>query len=131
MSRAEVAWRASDQVRRAAWSRRQVTREQLVKAALPPTGERRFTAVLPRETAARIPEEAKAAVLASADRLLCGEWEVLGVVRTDMVQPDWVRDPGTGRRSAPDRYAFRLDPRSEEHAGNVKHAWQISRLHHL
>ena len=29
MSPAEVAWRARDQVLRAAWSRRQVTREQL------------------------------------------------------------------------------------------------------
>ena len=69
-------------------------------SAPPPAGDRKFSAVLPRETAASVPAEAKAAVLASADRLLRGEWEVLGVVRTDMVRPDWFRDPVTGRRSA-------------------------------
>ena len=41
-----------------------------------------------------------------------GEWEVLGVARTDLVAPDWFRDPVTGRRSAPDRYAFRINQRS-------------------
>ena len=60
-----------------------------------------------------------------------GEWEVLGVLRTDLVQPDWFRDPVTGRRSAPDRYAFRINHRSEEQTGNVKQVWEISRLQHL
>ena len=63
--------------------------------------------------------------------MLRGEWEVLGVVRTDMERPDWFRDPVTGRRSAPDRYAFRIDHRSEEQTGNVKQVWEISRLQHL
>ena len=31
---------------------------------------------------------------------------MLGVVRTDMECPDWFFDPVTGRRSAPDKYAF-------------------------
>ena len=52
-------------------------------------------------------------------------------LRTDLVQPDWFRDPVTGRRSAPDRYAFRIDHRSEEQVGNVKQVWEISRLQHL
>ena len=86
---------------------------------------------MPREAAASVSAEAKAAVLASADRLLSGEWEVLGVVRTDMVRPDWFRDPVTGRRSHPDRYAFRVDHRSEEEVGNVKQVWEISRMQHL
>ena len=77
------------------------------------------------------PEEARAAVLDSADQLLRGEWEVLGVVRTDLVRPDWFRDPVTGRRSAQDRYAFRVDHRSEEQVGNVKQVWELSRLQHL
>ena len=47
------------------------------------------------------------------------------------MQPDWFRDPVTGRRSAPDRYAFRIDHRSEEQVGNVKQVWEISRLQHL
>ena len=130
MSPAEVVWRARDQVLQAAWSRRQVTREQL-KVGEPQAGDRRFSAVLPRQTASRVPDEAKAAVLASADGLMHGEWEVLGVVRTDMVRPDWFRDPLTGRRSDPDRYAFRVDHRSEAEVGNVKQVWEVSRMQHL
>ena len=131
MSPAEVAWRARDQVLAAAWSRRQVRREELLNIAPPPTGERRFSAVLPAEVAARVSPDTKAAVLASADGLLRGEWEVLGVTRTDMVRPDWFRDPVTGRRSAPGRYAFRIDHRSDAQVGNIKQVWEISRLQHL
>ena len=51
--------------------------------------ERRFTSVLPPDAASLVPEHARAALIADADRLLKGEWEMLGVVRTDMAQPDW------------------------------------------
>ena len=131
MSPAEVPWRARDQVLRLAWSRRQVRPGQVAAAAPQPAGEHRFAATLPPGTAARVPEEARKAILDSADRLLRGEWEVLGVFRTDLVRPDWFLDPVTGRRSAPDQYAFRVDHRSEEHVGNVKQVWEISRLQHL
>ena len=69
-------------------------------------GAQRFTAVLPPGTAARVPEEARKPVLAAADRLMRGEWETLGVVRTDLERPDWFRDPVTGRRSAPGSLRF-------------------------
>ena len=131
MSPAEATWRARDQVLRAAWSRRQVTREQLDADMPPPAGEREFAVILPPDTAARVPGEARAAVLDSANRLLRGEWEVLGVIRTDLVLPDWFHDPVTGHRSASDRYAFRINHRSEEQVGNVKQIWEISRLQHL
>jgi hypothetical protein len=132
MSPAEVAWRARDQALRAAWARRQVTPAQAGAAALLATaGERSFTAALPAGTAQRVPADAKAAIVAAADRLLKGEWEVLGVTRTDLDAPDWFRDPVTGRRSDPARYAFRINHRSEEQTGNVKQVWEISRLQHL
>jgi hypothetical protein len=132
MSPAEMAWRARDQFVRTAWSGRQVTQEQLVAiAGRQPAGELRFTAILPPGTAALVPEEARKSVLQVADRLLRGEWETLGVLRTDMARPDWFRDPVTGRRSAPDRYAFRIDHRSEAQVGNVKLVWELSRLQHL
>ena len=70
-------------------------------------------------------------MLAAADALMRGEWEVLGVARTDMARPDWFRDPVTGRQSDPDRYAFRVNHRSEDQAGNIKQVWEISRLQHL
>jgi Heparinase II/III-like protein/Heparinase II/III N-terminus len=131
MSPAEITWRARDQVLHAAWSRRQVTQEQLDRAALPPGQDRSFTTVLPTGTAARVSEEAKQAVLASAERLLRGKWEVLGVERDDLVAPDWFSDPVTRHRSDPARYAFRIEHRSEEQVGNVKQVWEISRLQHL
>ena len=56
---------------------------------------------------------------------------MLGVARTDLVQPDWFHDPVTGRRSPADRYAFRINHRSEEQTGNVKQIWEVSRLQHL
>ena len=131
MSPAELTWRARDQAVRVAWSRRQVRPGQLAAAAPPQAGERRFTRTLPRDTAARVPGEARAAVLDAADRLLQGEWEVLGVTRTDLKLPDWFADPVTGRRAPADRYAFRINHRCEEQTGNVKQIWEISRLQHL
>ncbi len=131
MSPAEVAWRARDQAIQLAWSRRQVRPGQLPPVLPPPDGERSFTAKLPQGSAAQVPGPARAAVLAAADQLIRGEWEVLGVTRTDLAAPDWFADPITGRRSAPDRYAFRINQRSEEQVGNVKQVWEISRLQHL
>jgi len=132
MSPGEIAWRAREQALRRAWTRRQVRPGQIASAARPKAvTDRRFTAVLPTGAARRVPGHAREAIIADADRLLKGEWEMLGVVRTDMEQPDWCYDPVTGRRSAPDTYAFRVNQRSEEQAGNVKQVWELSRLQHL
>jgi hypothetical protein len=131
MSPAELAWRARDQALQVAWTPRQVRREQAALAGPPFPGARRFSAVLPAGTAEQVPEQARAAVLDAADRLLKGEWEVLGVTRTDLVQPDWFTDPVTGRRSDPGRYSFRIDHRSQEQTGNIKQVWETSRLQHL
>jgi hypothetical protein len=96
-----------------------------------PAGERRFTAVLPDNSGARVPWAAREAIIADADRILKGEWELLGVVRTDMSEPDWFYDPVTGRRSDPSRCAFSVDQRREEQVGNVKQVWEVNRLQHL
>jgi hypothetical protein len=132
MSPAEMAWRARDQAVKAAWSRRQV-RPGSLSARLPqsPAGELRFTSVLPADTAAMVPDVVRKAVIKAADQLMRGEWEVLGVLRTDLEKPDWFADPLTGRRSDPGRYAFRVDYRSEEQVGNIKQVCEISRLQHL
>jgi Heparinase II/III-like protein/Heparinase II/III N-terminus len=132
MSPAEIAWRFREQTLRRTWARRQVRPGG--RQALPPLdapGSRRFTAVLPRGTAGLVPERAKAAIVADADRLLAGEWTMLGVVRTDMKQPDWFYDPVTGRRSTPEAYAFSLDQRDESAVGNIKQVWEVNRLQHL
>ena len=134
MSPAEIGWRAREQVVRRAWSRRQVRPGQQGSLPAPsalPAGERRFTGELPPGIASRVPDRAKAAIIADADRLLKGEWEMLGVVRTDMECPDWFFDPVTGRRSAPDKYAFALNQRDESAVGNIKQVWEVNRLQHL
>jgi hypothetical protein len=131
MSPAEIAWRAREQAIRRAWARRQVSPGQVASTPLPRATDRRFTAVLPAGTAQRVPGHARDAIIADADRLLKGEWEMLGVVRTDMEQPDWFYDPVTGRRSAPETYAFQINQRSEEQTGNVKQVWELNRLQHL
>jgi hypothetical protein len=99
--------------------------------AAAPAGGHRFLAVLPPGTAAQVPEDVMKAVLVAADQLMAGRWDVLGVARTDLVQPDWFLDPVTGRRAPADRYAFRIDHRSEQQTGNVKQVWELSRLQHL
>jgi hypothetical protein len=135
MSPAEIAWRAREQALRRAWRSRQVRPGQTA-ALLPLTAaealpRRRFTAVLPPELAARVPETARAAIVADADRLLKGEWETLGAVRGDMVAPDWFWDPVTGRRSSPETYAFSVNQRDEAAVGNIKQVWEVNRLQHL
>jgi Heparinase II/III-like protein/Heparinase II/III N-terminus len=132
ISPARMAWRLRNQVVRTAWSRRQVTRHQLAQAAAAaPARELAFTAVLPPDTAARVPEEVRKPLLEAADRLMRGEWETLGMVRTDLERPDWFRDPVSGLRSAQDQYAFRIDHRCEDQVGNIKQVWELSRLQHL
>ena len=132
MSPGEVAWRVREQALRRAWARRQVRPGEV--AALPslvrPAGCP-FTTVLPADCAAEVPVAAREALLAAADRIMSGEWEMLGVIRTDMKAPDWFLDPATGRRSDPEACAFRIDHRDEAGVGNIKQVWEVSRLQHL
>jgi hypothetical protein len=135
MSPAEIAWRIREQAVRRAWARRQVRPGDLESlrplAAARPANQRRFTALLPAGTADLVPEHARGAIIADADRLLKGEWELLNVTRTDMELPDWFRDQVTGRRSAPEAYAFSLNQRDESAVGNIKQVWEVNRLQHL
>ena len=131
MSAREAAWRARDKARQLAWSAKQVKGAQPAADEPEPAGKRRFTAVLPDHAAATVPAAARSAVLAAADQLIKGEWDMLGVSRTDLISPDWFLDPVTGRRAPSERYAFRINHRSEQETGNVKQVWELSRLQHL
>jgi hypothetical protein len=134
MSPSEMAWRIREQSRRRTWGKRQARPGRLPEGPAPaadPAAERRFRAVLPPGTGTLVPADARAALVLAADRLLKGEWEILGVVRNDLCEPDWFYDPVTGHRSDPGRYAFRINQRSEEEVGNVKQVWELSRLQHL
>jgi hypothetical protein len=94
-------------------------------------GQRAFITPLPDTARAAVPEAAARAAIAAADAILDGTWNVLGSARSDIVDPDWFFDPGTGRRAPADRYAFRIDYRDERVTGNVKAVWELSRHHHL
>lgn len=131
MSPAEIVWRAREQATRRAWSRRHVRPAQVASLPPLPARERSFASPLPAGIASLVPAQARAALIADADRLLAGEWEMFGVIRTDMAKPDWFYDPVTGRRSAPEKYAFRINQRDEAQVGNVKQVWEVSRLQHL
>lgn len=131
MSPAEVAARTADQARRAGWARRQVPVGAPTR--LPPglLDDRQLPTPLPTGTRDRVPEEARARTVAAADRLLAGQWSLLGTPRPDIAAPDWFLDPVTGRSAPQDRLAFRIDHRDEDETGNVKSVWELSRHHHL
>jgi hypothetical protein len=131
MSPEEVAWRAVDRSRQASWARRQVRPGDPVLAPAGLTDPRVFATPLPRDARSEVPAAARTALLDAAERLLGGDWELLGTPRTDIAEPDWFADPVTGRRSPADRLAFRIDHRDEQLTGNVKSVWELSRHHHL
>ncbi|UOX86689.1 heparinase II/III family protein [Amycolatopsis sp. FBCC-B4732] len=91
----------------------------------------RFTAGLPAGVLGKVSAEAVSRLLATADELMAGRAEYFGVVRTDMVSPDWFLDPKTGRRAPSDVYAFDVPYRSEDAVGDIKQIWEPSRHQHL
>jgi Heparinase II/III-like protein/Heparinase II/III N-terminus len=90
-----------------------------------------FHAFLPAGTVLEVPADAKERLLATADRLMDGHAEYFGVMREDMVSPDWSFDPKTGRRAPTDAYTFDIPYRDEEIVGDIKQLWEPSRHQHL
>ncbi|MFE7158869.1 alginate lyase family protein [Streptomyces sp. NPDC057636] len=118
----EVGGRAGDAVRRRRW--------RSARPECPSVTGARFTAVLPTGTIAGIPADAAKRLVAEADRLMYGHVEYFGVVRDDLDDPDWWRDPKTGRR-APWGYAFDVPYRNEDAVGDIKQIWELSRHQYL
>jgi hypothetical protein len=131
MSAGEVLRRAADHGRRRLWARRQV--QPGTEPAFPATArlDRTFGPGVPLTARAAVDREAASGVVAAADRVLAGEWSVFDVLRTDSADPDWFRDPVTGRRAPDRRYAFAINHRDETETGNIKQVWEMSRHHHL
>jgi hypothetical protein len=130
MSPAETASRVRDQVRKHAWRTRQVHPGHAAPA-VPVTRPLPFPTTLDPWVPTAVTEASRVALLKAADELLTGRWDVLGVTRLDLDDPDWFRDPTTGRCAPNDRYAFRIRHRSEAETGNVKQIWEVSRHQHL
>jgi hypothetical protein len=132
MSPTELVWRTRDHIRRTAWAYQQVRPGQDATIQLPLVrAERTFPATLPPHAAEGVPEEARTAIIETADAIMAGRLQVLGHDRTDLATPDWFQDPITGRRSDPSEYTFRQNHRNEELVGNIKQVWELSRHHHL
>ena len=131
MSATEVAGRVRDQARQRAWSGRQVLPGRPATEISGLRAARLGPIPLPPGIAEGLPAEARSAVIEAADRLVAGEWTVLGVERPDILDPDWFLDPASGRRAPAHDLAFRIDHRDESVTGNVKSVWKLSRHHHL
>ncbi|MES4904231.1 MULTISPECIES: alginate lyase family protein [unclassified Streptomyces] len=118
----EVGGRAVDAVRRRRW--------RSARPDCPSVTGARFTAVLPAGAIAAVSPDAAKRLVAEADRLMAGHAEYFGVVRDDLVDPDWWYDPKTGRR-APWGYAFDVPYRNEDAVGDIKQIWELSRHQYL
>jgi hypothetical protein len=118
----EVGGRVGDAMRRRRW--------RSTRPDCPGVTGARFTAVLPAGTIDAVPPDAAKRLIAEADRLLAGHAEYFGVDRDDMADPDWWRDPRTGRR-APWGYAFDVPYRNEDAVGDIKQIWELSRHQYL
>ncbi|MGN6752859.1 MAG: alginate lyase family protein [Intrasporangium sp.] len=131
MPPSEIAARVTDRARQLAWARRQVT---IGDAESPIPGllqNRTFVATFPEGSEPQVRGPDRDALITAADRLLAGEWTVLGRRRPDIASPDWFLDPVTGRSAPSSLYAFHIDHRDENVTGNVKSVWELSRHHHL
>lgn len=131
MSVDEMFHRTVDVGRRTAWRSRQVRPGETCAPLRGTLREREFATTLGDGVREQVDSSAAAATIAAADRVLTGQWEVLGVTRTDSADPDWFRDPITGRRAPSDELAFRIHHRDESETGNIKQIWDLSRHHHL
>ena len=142
MSATEVGWRISDQMRRRIWAGRQITpdappqswaRRSTRRDSAPWVGgpDTVFRTLSYEEPLRAVPFEARQRVIALAEEVLAGRWQLLGALRKDMEDPDWFFDPVTGRRAPQFDYCFNVNHRSEHVTGNVKQIWELSRMHHL
>ena len=142
MSPQEVLWRSSDALRKRAWRLRQVPTATAPShpARLARDGYRanpklakvpRFESPLPPGALDAVPADDVRRLVRTADEILAGRWDLLGVTRQDMVAPDWFLDPLSGRRAPQAEYCFSINHRNQAVTGNVKQVWELSRHHHL
>jgi Heparinase II/III-like protein/Heparinase II/III N-terminus len=132
MSPQELSWRSDDALRKRAWRRRQVlTRDEEIRALPRAAASARFRSPLPAGAMEAVPADDAQRLLRTADEILAGRWDVLGVTRQDMAAPDWFLDPLSGRRAPQTRYCFSVNHRDQAITGNVKQVWELSRHHHL
>jgi hypothetical protein len=126
MSIAEIGWRARNMVLENAWRVRAAEAWRVPPGRTPAEIRR-----LPKQYPAPSPA-AVAALLAAAEDVLAGRWSVFDV-RSDLsgTDPDWSRNPKTGRAAPASQFCFDIAYRDPSRVGSVKHVWEVSRLHHI
>jgi uncharacterized heparinase superfamily protein len=129
MTPEELSSRLRDRCRQELWELQR--RVPAVAPSPAVKGEPTFTGVLASPLLADLSEVQRVELLKAADELLEGHWEVLGVRRHDLRDPDWSLDPVSGRRYPMDRSSFRVDYRSLDDHRVVKQVWELSRHQHL
>jgi hypothetical protein len=134
MSPAEVVWRIEDGVRKEVWARR-----RFGPARSPTPGCATAERTAPFAQAPAVPDAVDLGALparvvhdlvSTADGILGGRIELLGVSREDMADPAWSLDPSTGD-SFPAECAFRIDYRNAVRGLDVKGVWELSRHQYL
>jgi hypothetical protein len=131
MSAGEVSRRAMDRARQQKWATRRVRPGSDAPPAAGLAQELRSPVSVHPVARDPVPARVRVTVHTAGDRILSGDWPLLGVVRTDLADPDWFLDPVTGRRAPSDVLAFSVNQRDESVTGNVKQVWELSRHHHL
>jgi hypothetical protein len=131
MSAGEVSRRAADRARQQKWATRRVRPGSDAPPAAGVSQELLNPVSVHPVARDPVPTRVRATVQLAADRILAGDWPLLGVVRTDLADPDWFHDPVTGRQAPSDVLAFSVNHRNEAVTGNVKQVWELSRHHHL
>jgi hypothetical protein len=73
-----------------------------------------------------------AATIDCAEQLLAGRWHIFDLETAQLgANPDWFRDPRTGRAAPADAYCFDIPYRDSKKVGDVKYIWELSRHNHL
>lgn len=131
MTPAEIGGRVSDAWLKRRWRARQLREGDADPLPLPASIPA-FASAIDPGAAGALPEAARARLLRAADAALAGRFPFFDRDRTDLSSdPDWFRDPRSGRR-APDRaYAFDIDCRDVRKVGTIKYVWEPSRHHQL
>jgi hypothetical protein len=131
MSLGEISGRARDRARQQKWATRRVRPGSGAPPAAGLSDELHGPVGVHQVARDPVPTRVRATARAAGDQILSSAWPVLGVVRTDLADPDWFRDPLTGRVAPSDVLSFSVNPRDESTTGNVKQVWEVSRHHHL
>lgn len=128
MDAAEILWRARSAAVQLRWRSRRGDRWPVP----PPAALRWAGGSIPPGAGASGGATAVGALASAAEAILRGSWPVFAA-RADLAgeDPDWFRDPATGRSAPSDAYCFGVPYRDEDRVGNVKHLWEVSRLHHV